>query len=208
MLRTSVGTLFVVLGLMPWAGAAPMAELAGTVAAVSGPCLSHGRALKPGDAVRVGDAIDVPAGGNLKLQMIDRSVIAVAPGSNVTVASYDTDGAGRHARLSLAQGLLRAAVTPGAGPSTFEVSTAVGTASVRSTPADWFILAQGGSAQVGVLTGTVDLASAATRRSVSIPARWGTRLEGGRDPVLPRVWAQTEFDAVSRLTECCQSAQP
>ena len=97
------------------------------------------------------------------------------------------------------QGLLRAIVTPVAGPSRFEVSTALGSASVRSGSADWFIEAQPGSARVGVLTGIVDLTSAATRRSVSIPAHWGTRLEAGRDNVPPRVWSQTEFSAVIGL---------
>jgi len=87
-----------------------------------------------------------------------------------------------------------------AGPSTFEVSTAVGTASVSSNSADWFIKAKPDSAQVAVLAGTVDLTSTETGQSVSIPARWGTRLETGLDPVLPRVWAQGEFNAVIRLT--------
>ena len=72
--------------------------------------------------------------------------------------------------------------------------------SVASESADWFIRAQAGSAQVGVLTGIVDLRSTTTRQSVSIPAHWGTRLETGLDPVLPRIWAHTEFDAVTRLT--------
>jgi hypothetical protein len=207
MQRTLVGTLFVMLGLMLWTGAAPAARLAGTVVAMSGSCTAHGRALKPGDTVRVSDAVDVSAGSNLKLQMIDKSVILVAPGSSMMVESYDGDGASRHAKLSLTKGLLRALVTPAGGSSTFEVSTAVGTASVRSGPADWFIQAQAGSAQVGVLAGTVDLTGAATKQSVSIPAHWGARLEGGRDPMLPRVWAQMEFNAVIRLTECCQSAQ-
>ena len=109
-------------------------------------------------------------------------MISVAQGSSMTVISYNVDGAGRHAKLSLTQGVLRAVVAPFGGPSTFEVSTAVGTASVRSGSADWFIDAQAGSAQVGVLAGTVDLTSAARGRSVSIPARWGTRLEAGVTP--------------------------
>ncbi len=56
--------------------------------------------------------------------------------------------------------------------------------------------------------GKVDLTSAATGRSVSIPVRWGTRLEAGRDPMLPRVWSQMEFNAVIRLTECCEAGGP
>jgi hypothetical protein len=201
MRRKLVGALFALLGLMLWADAAPAATLAATVVAVSGSCTARGRALKPGDAVQVSDTIDVPAGGKLKLRMADDSVISLAPGSNMTVVSYNRGGDGRHAKLSLTQGLLRAVVAPVGGPSTFEVSTAVGTASVRSASADWFIGAQAGSAQVGVLVGNVDLTSAASGRSVSIPGRWGTRLEAGRDPVLPRNWTQAEFDAFTYSTK-------
>lgn len=208
MRRTLVGTLFAILGLMLWAGAAPATELAGTVVAVSGSCTAHGRALKSGDAVQVSDTVDVPTGSNLKLQMTDGSEISVAQGSSMTVISYSVDGGVRQAKLSLAQGVLRAVVARFGGPSTFEVATAIGTASVRSGSADWFIVVQAGSAQVGVLAGTVDLTSAARGRAVSIPAHWGTRLESGLAPVMPRVWAQMEFNAVIRLTECCPSAQP
>jgi hypothetical protein len=101
----------------------------------------------------------------------------------------------------LIHGLLRAQLTSVTGQSTFEVSTEVGTASVASDSADWFISAQGKSAQVGVLAGTVDLTSTVTGQSVSIPAHWGTRLETGLDPVQPRLWAQKEFNAVIRLTK-------
>jgi len=196
-----LGTLFAILGLMLWADAAPAVTPAGTAVAVSGSCTARGRALKPGDAVQAGDTVDVPAGGKLKLRMADGSVISVAPGSSMTVESYYVGGAGRHVKLSLTQGSLRAVVAPVGGPSTFEVSTAVGAAAVRSGSADWFINAQPGSAQVGVLDGDVDLTSAATGRLVSIVSHWGTRLEAGRDPVPPRNWTEAEFDAVTDSTK-------
>ena len=199
MQRKLVGALFAIFGLMLWADAAA-ATPAGTVIGVSGSCTDQGRVLNRGDTIQIGDTLDVPAGGNLKLQMADGSVISVAPDSTITVASYSIDGSGRDVRLSLTRGALRAQVTSATGPSTFEVSTAVGTASVDSASADWFIKAQTGSAQVGVLTGTVDLTSTVTDEAVSIPTRWGTELERGLDPVLPRVWTQREFNAVTRLT--------
>jgi hypothetical protein len=201
MQRKFVVTLFAVLSLMLWADVAPAATLAGTVVAVSGSCTARGHALRLGDAVQVSDTVDVLAGSKLKLRMSDGSMISVGPGSSMTMASYSLDGAGRHANLLLTQGLLRIVVAPVRGSSIFEVSTAVGTASVRSGSVDWFINAQAGSAQVGVLVGNVDLTSAATGRSVSIPAHWGTRLEAGRDPVPPRNWTVAEFDAVTQSTE-------
>jgi hypothetical protein len=197
--RKLVGALFTTLGLMLWAYAVA-ATPAGTVIEVSGSCTDYGRVLNRGDAVQIGDMLHVPAGGNLKLQMADGSVISIGPDTNMTVVSYAIDGFGRKVRLSLTLGALRAQVTSITGPSMFEVSTAAGTASVGSDSADWFIKTQPDSAQVAVLAGTIDLMSTVTGVSVSIPARWGTRLETGLDPVLPRVWAQREFNAVSRLT--------
>jgi hypothetical protein len=201
------GMLFAMLGLTLWGTAAFAATLAGKVVAVSGPCSVHGLALNLGSALQVRDTVEVPAGSNLKLQMADGTVISIAPGSSMTVTRYDANSGGRDVKLSLEHGLLRAFVAPVRGPSGFEVSTAAGIASVRSDSADWFIKAQADSIQVGVLAGVVDVTSVATRRSASVPAHWGTRMESGLDPVLPRVWAQMEFNAVIRLTECCRTVQ-
>jgi ferric-dicitrate binding protein FerR (iron transport regulator) len=186
-----VRALLTIFGLMLWAGAAA-ATPAGTVVGVSGSCTDLGRALSRGDLVQIGDTLDVPAGGNLKLRTTEGSVISIASGSRITVT-----GSGRAAKLLMTQGLLR--VTSVARP--FEVSTAVGTAAVASDSADWFVKAEAGSAQVGVLAGTVNLTSSPTGESVSIPAHWGTRLEAGRAPVPPRVWSPMEFNAVIRVTE-------
>jgi hypothetical protein len=197
--RKLVGLLLAVFGLMLWAG--PVAATpAGTVIMVSGSCTDHDRVLNRGDTVQIGDTLEVSAAGNLKLQMADGSVISLAPDSTMTVASFSIDGSGRDVRLSLTRGALRAQIASGTGASTFEVSTAAGAASVASASADWFIKAQPDSAQVAVLAGTIDLRSVITGESVSIPAHWGTRLEKGLNPVLPRVWAQREFNAVIRLT--------
>ena len=48
-------------------------------------------------------------------------------------------------------------------------------------------------AQVGVLDGRVSLKSVTTGREIVIPARWGARVEAGRDPVPARVWTEAEF---------------
>jgi hypothetical protein len=133
--RKLVGVPLAILGLMIWAGLAA-ATSAATVIAVSGSCTDHGRVLNRGETAQIGDTLDVPAGGNLKPQIADGSVISVAPDSTMTVASYSIDGSGRDVRLSLGRGALRAQVTSGTGPSTFAASTAVGTASVDSASAD------------------------------------------------------------------------
>jgi hypothetical protein len=178
------------------AGAAPAP--AGQVLALVGQCFveTGGRRteLRLGDPVQIGDTIVVAAGAKLKLRMSDGSVIALASGGRLTIADYRVgdDGQGRDATLSLGEGLLRAVVPALQGAPHFEVDTATSVAAVRST--DWFLDARPGSTQVGVLEGRVGLKSVATGREIVIPARWGARVEAGRDPVPARVWTAAEFD--------------
>jgi hypothetical protein len=184
------------------ASSAPAAV--GEVLALAGQCSveaggTHGL-LAVGDPVHVGDTLDVPAGAKLKLRMEDGSVLSLASGSRITIQAYDVDNAAQHrdAKLSLAAGLLRAVVATLSQPSHFEVDTATGVAAVGGT--DWFVLAEPGSTQVGVLTGSVSLSSVATEKTITIPARWGARVEAGMDPVPARVWTPAEFNAVIERT--------
>jgi hypothetical protein len=199
-----LGRLLLALVLTLAFRAAAAAPDAGEVLAMGGQCfaVSQGArvALKIGDPVHVGDTMDVPQGAKLKLRMADGSVIAVAQGSQLTIEAYAVGGADkRDVKLGLASGLIRAVVASVGEPQHFEVATATGVAAVRST--DWFIEAGAGSTRVGVLAGAVALTSAATGRSVRIPARWGARVEAGRDPVPARVWTPEEFDAVIARTD-------
>jgi hypothetical protein len=190
----AVVAVLAVLGMRELAAAEPRA---GEVLALFGQCFVEAagqrNSLRLGDAVHVGDTLEVATGAKLKLRMNDGSVIAVASGSRVTIADYrlGNGGESRAATLSLGQGLLRAVVSVLRGVPHFEVDTATGVAAVRST--DWFIEAQPGSTQVGVLDGRVSLRSVATGREIVIPARWGARVEAGRDPVPARVWTDAEF---------------
>lgn len=203
-----IGILIPLSGLMFCASVASAGVPAGTVAGVIGSCTDDRRVLQRGQPVQVGDSVYVPGNSRLKLRMADGSVISVAPGSSVKIVSYNIGGSGRYVQLSLAQGLLRVLVTPVSGPSTFDVWTAVGTAAVRSRSADWFVRAQSGSVQVGVLDGTVALTGARTRKSVSIPSHWGTRSEAGLQVMPPRRWGKADFSPVIDLTECCRFAPP
>lgn len=177
---------------------------AGRVVGLLGACFIESggarHAVQLAAPVAVGDVVDVPAGGKLKLRMADGSIISVASGSRLTVAAYGVDGTGQrqNAQLGLARGLIRALVAPAAHQASFEVKTAVGTAAVRST--DWFVLASPAAMQVGVLAGSVEMTSGATGNGETIPARWGARLEAGRDPVPPRVWSPAEFASVIART--------
>lgn len=198
----AAGLAVLLCALMPMrAGATP----AGSVLAMMGECFREApggarQTLKLGDAIEIGDSIDVPQGARLKLRMADGSVLSAAPGTRVTLAAYAVDDQqkSRDVKLALGSGLLRAVVSSFGQPSRFEVETATGVAAVRST--DWFVDAQAGSTQVGVLEGAVSLTSRATSRMVTIPARWGARVEAGRNPVPARVWSSQEFDDVIART--------
>ena len=200
-MRAKLPAVFVGCLLAVFAGHGIAMAAAGSVLGVSGQCFREAggqrSVLKLGDAVEVGDVIDVPPPARLKLRMSDGSVIAAAPGTRLTIEAYAVDGQ-RDAKLSLGSGLLRAVVSSLSQPSKFEVETATGVAAVRST--DWFIDAKPDSTQVGVLDGTVSLTSRATSRTINIPARWGARVEAGKNPVPARVWSKEEFDDVIART--------
>jgi hypothetical protein len=202
--RYAIAVIVAVLALAGARGAASAGPQAGEVLALLGQCFVETggvrKALKLGDAVHVGETLDVAAGGKLRLRMSDGSVIAIASGGRLTIADYRVGDGGesRDATLSLGEGLLRAAVSTLKGPPHFEVDTATCVAAVRST--DWFIEAQPGSTQVGVIEGRVSLKSVATGKEIVIPAHWGARVEAGRDPVPARVWTSAEFDNFIRRT--------
>jgi hypothetical protein len=198
--RSCVAAAVLLLIAAGGAWAAP----AGTVVGLFGGCvIEHAGASNParlGEPVAVGDTVAVPQGGKLKLRMADGSILSVGSGSRLTVGAYSVNGAGQrqNAELRLGEGLLRAVVAPVAQPAHFEVKTAVGTAAVRST--DWFVVASPAAMQVGVLSGSVVMTSAATGEGEVIPARWGARLEAGRDPVPARLWSAAEFANVIART--------
>ncbi|MGC1888797.1 MAG: FecR domain-containing protein [Stellaceae bacterium] len=202
--RFVIATIVAVLVGPGARGTVAAAPEAGEVLVLFGQCFvetgGHRSPLKVGDAVHVGDAVEVQAEAKLKLRMNDGSIIAVASGSRLTITDYRVGDGGesRDATLSLARGLLRAVVSSLRGASHFEVDTATSVAAVRST--DWFIDAQPGSTQVGVLEGRISLKSIATGKEIVIPARWGARVEAGRDPVPARVWTAAEFDDFIRRT--------
>ena len=195
--RFAIAAIVAVIALPGGRETASAAPQIGEVLALFGQCFveTGGRRnpLKQSDPVHVGDVVEVEAGAKLKLRMNDGSVVAIASGTRLTIADYRVGGGeSRAAVLSLASGLLRAAVTPLSGPARFEVDTATGVAAVRST--DWFIEAKPDTTQVGVLEGRVSLKSVATGKEIVIPARWGARVEAGLDPVPARVWTAAEFD--------------
>ncbi len=171
------------------AGAALAA--AGTVVGLCGACtVERGGSRNPlalGMGLEVGDTVAVPEDGKLKLRMADGSIVALAAGTTLTIATYATTDAGQRqdAKLSLGQGLVRSIVSHAQPAAGFEIDTAVGTAAARST--DWFVETSASSDRIGVFSGSVTVTSRASGHSVTVPAQRSTILQGGHDPLPPRL---------------------
>ncbi len=184
-----------------------MAQSAGTVVGISGDCfvVSGGSraALRLGLAVQVGDTVDVAATGEAETAHGRRF-------GHLGCRRYADDHsrvrgrcrrparrmqACRSGRDCCAPSWLRSPGRQGSRsiPPSAPPRCARRTGLSRRSPA---------RCRSVCLTGSVEMTSGATAASVTIPARWGGRLEAGRDPVPPRVWSQAEFDAVIARTEC------
>ncbi|MBF0561981.1 MAG: hypothetical protein HQL37_08155, partial [Alphaproteobacteria bacterium] len=96
------------------------------------------------------------------------------------------------------QGLLHAVVSHMPQASTFEVRTATAVAAVRST--DWFLEAKPNVTRLGVVTGRVAFTSNATAKKVVMKSGWGTKIEAGKDPSKPHLWAREEFVEYTQQT--------
>ncbi|MHB8878920.1 MAG: FecR family protein [Myxococcaceae bacterium] len=92
-------------------------------------------ALAAGSEVEVGDVLDVPKGGNLKLQLNDESVIMLGEASQLTIdeASFSgQDRKGFFATLNIGKFWTKVSKAVG-GSSKFEVKTGKAVAGVRGT---------------------------------------------------------------------------
>src|SRR5690242_10175081 len=140
-MRTKMLTAAALTALMLTASMPRAARPVGTVVGVSGPCTIGGHPAHRGDIVQAHNTIVTPSNGAIKLQMADRSVLTIAPGSNMTVTHYEWAAGARYAQLALAQGVLRLMVPAVSGSSSYTVSTAAGSAAMKSVAADWFVSA-------------------------------------------------------------------
>lgn len=163
---------------------------AGSVVGLAGSCFldsgGNRRALTLGMEVAVGDTVEASQTGKLRLRMVDGSIVAVAPGTRLTITAYAVAQGGRreNATLSLTQGLLRAIVAPANRPASFEVETAISAAAARST--DWLVEATAARDRVVVLKGSVAVTGKTTGHSIVVAARHETSIVAGQDPQPPR----------------------
>ena len=186
----------------------PVTQSAGTVIGVSGDCFvvrGGGRAaLGLGQPVQVGDILDIAVSAKLKLRMEDGSIIAIASGTWMTILALTHSmlpasgrmRPNRWGRDCCAPWSLR---LPGRRGSKSRLPLAP----PRCARQTGLSRPSRAAMQVGVLSGTIAMTSNATGASITIPARWGARLEAGRNPVPPRVWSQAEFDGGDGIVNLC-----
>lgn len=133
--------------------------------------------LERGDQIPVGATVRTGDDGAVRLLMKDRSILALGPESEMSLASYDTHRGRRKVNIKIAVGLLWARVTTlfgGGGSYDIESKTAV--AGVRGT--DLVVLAKkrgetavtciGGSIRVRSLTGEEVIIGHHQRASVGL----------------------------------------
>jgi hypothetical protein len=150
------------LAAMAWAGALSAAEKAGAlaegaIAQVKGRAAvlagsGQSRPAKVGDILRGGEIIETQADGQVRVILVDKSVLEVRPNSRVQINDSRLNPAGVSSVL-LFVGWIWAQVSPRPGPDyAFEIEAPTTVAGVRGTVLEAAV-AEDGSAQVGVSEG-------------------------------------------------------
>ncbi len=134
------------------------------------------------------DRIVTAAASRVRIEFVDRSVLAIGPESDVVVADYLVDGDDNRLRgvISLLLGIVRATVGPGRPDAAFDIESRAAVASVRAT--DWVVEVQSDRTSVFVVEGTVTVAAASGAGSVVLTAGQGTDVLIDRDPAEPKLW--------------------
>lgn len=136
-------------GRSAFAGTSPSAtksepKVAGTVVATQGTSLirseasgntASARPVRVGDKVHEGDVINTPSNGQVKLMLLDKTIMDIGKSALFKVQKFEANsGLDRVADVSMMYGSIRAVVTqPIKGKGSFKVRTASSTMGVRGT---------------------------------------------------------------------------
>jgi hypothetical protein len=133
-----IAVITAALALHCWSATSALAADAGWVARINGaPTVtreSQTQALKQGDTVRVGDRINTDQTAKVKILLIDDSVLAIGPRSQVVLDELSLSGDSRTGRLNVLLGRFKIAIAAWlGGRSDYEVRTPTAVAGVRGT---------------------------------------------------------------------------
>jgi hypothetical protein len=120
--------------------------------------VTRGNASAPlllGAALENGDVITTSAGGRVRLQLIDGSVINIGSDAELALDEVVSGGVGteRNIILDLLLGTVRTHAAPATPNSRFEITTPKAISAVRGT--EWFVRSAAVASDVLVLTGRV-----------------------------------------------------
>lgn len=164
--------------------------------------------LRLGAPVFLGDRVVTGSQARIRIELSDRSVLAIGADSDVALTEQATDRAGNPVSnvVSLLYGIVRATVRSIGPERRFDIQTQLAVASARST--DWLVESLSDRTSVFVVDGEVSV-TAQGGGSVDLTAGLGTDVihPGGRalavalDPTPPAAWSAERRDAALARTQ-------
>lgn len=155
-----------------------------------------------GAALEAGDRLVTDAGGRVRLQLIDGSVINLGSQAAFEIDDVVSNGQGtdREVSLDLLSGALRAFAAPATPKSRFEIRTPRAITAVRGT--EWGILADETKSDVLVLTGRVGVRKneISGQSAISLTRTLGVTVTEAGLGAITR-WPQPQVDALLAATE-------
>ncbi len=161
---------------------------------------SEPAALRIGAPVFLGDRVITGAMARIRIELTDRSVLAIGSDTDVALTEQVSDSEGNPIRnvVSLLYGIVRATVQRVGPRQSFDIETQSAIASARST--DWLVEAGPGMSAVFVIEGEV-LVGARTGGMVRLTPGLGTDVIGTAPPTEPAAWPQDRRDAALARTQ-------
>ena len=155
--------------------------------------------LRLGAPVFEGDRVITGSMSRLRIELSDRSVLAIGADTDVALAEQISDGDGNPIRnvVSLLYGIVRATVLSVGPQRDFDIETQSAIASARST--DWLVESGPDASAVFVVAGEVDVTSRAGGTVLLTPGL-GTDVIGTAPPTEPKAWEPERREAALART--------
>ena len=169
----------------------------GTVTVLRG---SEPAVLRIGAPVFQGDRVITGSMSRIRIELTDRSVLAIGAETDIALTEQVSDGGGNPVRnvVSLLYGIVRATVLRVGPRQAFDIETQSAIASARST--DWLVEAGPDASAVFVVDGEVSV-EARAGGSVLLTPGLGTDVIGTAPPTAPMAWAPERRNAALARTQ-------
>lgn len=130
--------------------------------------------------------------GRVRIEFVDRSLVAIGSDTELLVADYAAGRDGRRlgAVLSLLSGIVRAVVAEPGG--SFDITSRAAVASARST--EWLMETTGAGTAVFAAAGVVAVQSVGTNAVVELTPGMGTDVPPGVAPTQPKLWGKARVE--------------